>query len=258
MDLGLTATVDIAGIRFSSTTLGAAARWLANPRQGRARHVHLANAYTISLAVRDGDYARLISDPESVVLPDGRPLEWLTRMEPVGLRQIRGPSLFEATLAASELTGVRHYLLGGSADTLARLNAVVRERYPKAIVAGSLSPSFGGISATEQQEIVESIRQAQPDLVWVGLGTPKQDYQAALLTRTADVTTVAVGAAFDFMAGVKRAAPAWVSYAGFEWLFRLMSEPRRLWRRYLVGNTVFVGAMIQRAWSANRRAANVD
>jgi N-acetylglucosaminyldiphosphoundecaprenol N-acetyl-beta-D-mannosaminyltransferase len=201
----------------------------------------LVNAYTLALASRDPAYERVLQGP-GINLPDGLPLakvlSWTNPDIPVD--RVRGPSLFEECLDRGRKLGVRHYLLGGTRDTLAKLTREIQRRFPGAVIVGAESPPFRGLSDDERAAQVERVRASQAHVVWVALGTPKQDFEALRLMRDAGVTTAAVGAAFDFTAGTVRQAPEWMRSAGLEWLFRLGTEPRRLWRRYLFGNARFL------------------
>jgi N-acetylglucosaminyldiphosphoundecaprenol N-acetyl-beta-D-mannosaminyltransferase len=123
---------------------------------------------------------------------------------------------------------------------LGKLLAKISFDYPQAVIAGSLSPKFGDFDAKEIRRIDSAIRESHANIVWVGLGTPKQDYEATRISQTCNVPAVAVGAAFDFLAGTKNEAPQFLQGIGLEWLYRLLSEPRRLWRRYLIGNLQFL------------------
>lgn len=210
-------------------------------------HFHLANAYCVALAERNPLYRDVLNS--GIVLADGKPVSWVSRLrrDSPPLQQVRGPSLFEAALGVggSRAKPVRHYLLGGSPSSLARLESEIARRFPSAVVCGSASPPFRELADQEVAAQDLAILESNPDVVWVGLGTPKQDYECRRLTESLGVTTVAVGAAFDFTAGTARVAPVWMSRTGFEWLYRLISEPRRLWKRYLFGNIWFLISAIR-------------
>jgi N-acetylglucosaminyldiphosphoundecaprenol N-acetyl-beta-D-mannosaminyltransferase len=157
------------------------------------------------------------------------------------VERVYGPDLLLACCAQSVARGDRHFFYGGAEGVAERLIGRLQSRYPGLNVAGSYSPPFGPMTAAEDADIVRRINEAAPDIVWVGLSTPKQErWMAEHAGRVHAPVLVGVGAAFDFHAGVKRQAPRWMQRAGLEWLFRLGTEPRRLWRRYLVNNPVFV------------------
>lgn len=204
--------------------------------------IHLINAYSIALAERDEAYRNCLMDA-SYNLPDGKPLAWVTKFSPSPLNQVRGPAFFEAALDEGRKYGIKHFLLGSTAETLDLLEAALRSRYPGVNIVGKYSPPFRALSAKDLEYQDELIAASSPHIVWVGLGTPKQDLEVRRLARERGYMAVAVGAAFDFSAGTKKEAPHWMGRMGFEWLYRLLSEPRRLWRRYLIGNLVFLRAV---------------
>jgi N-acetylglucosaminyldiphosphoundecaprenol N-acetyl-beta-D-mannosaminyltransferase len=137
---------------------------------------------------------------------------------------------------------VGHYLIGGSPQTLAALQAAIAGRWPTIKVVGAESPPFRTLTTAEREAQYMRIRKSGASMVWVGLGTPKQDFAAREMARHLPVTALAVGAAFDFLSGSKPQAPQWMQRSGTEWAYRLAHEPRRLARRYLWGNPRFLVA----------------
>jgi N-acetylglucosaminyldiphosphoundecaprenol N-acetyl-beta-D-mannosaminyltransferase len=203
--------------------------------------VHLCNAYTLSLASRDPVLAGFLNNG-SLNLPDGQPLIWIARG--LGLRhmsrRVYGPELMERTIAKGQPLRTRHYAYGSSPGVVEALSATISDRWPGASLVGAESPPFGELTDSELDGAVRRFEDANAQIVWLGLGTPKQDIVAARLADRSDLTFVAIGAAFDFIAGTKKQAPRFMREHGLEWLFRLASEPRRLMKRYLVGNSVFI------------------
>lgn len=247
------ATQSIGGLCFQPADPSAAAKHVVELARARnSTHVHLANAYTIALADRDGAYRRLIN--KGVVFADGKPLTWVSRLarQTPRIQQVRGPQLFLDVLDVGRSSGVRHFLLGSTDELLERLRERLTQRFEGVEIVGSYSPPFRPLTADEIADQDGLIRQSEADIVWVGLGTPKQDIEAARLALSTSRPAVAVGAAFDFAAGTLRLAPNWMQRAGLEWLFRLVSEPRRLWRRYMFGNARFVWAALRRRGEGTR------
>lgn len=207
----------------------------------------LVNSYTFALADTDPNYQALLEGP-GVNLPDGKPLvAALNRLDRGSQRfgQVRGPSFFERCLDEGRALGVRHFFLGGSVDLLESLKDVVDRRSPGAQIVGMISPPFRPLTDIERVHQDSEIKSSEPHVVWVGLGTPKQDFEAQRICDSLGVTTAAVGAAFEFAAGTKPEAPEWIRRLSLEWLFRMISEPRRLWRRYLFGNTRFISLVLR-------------
>ena len=243
---GSAPVVVVAGIPLASLgPVRAANHVAALAANGGPVDVHLVNAFTTSLV---DSQPRLSSTILSATLnfADGKPLTWAARWvagRPV--EQVRGPDLFERVLQIGDRYGLRHFLLGGSEETLARLRQTIHTRFPNAQIVGTSSPPFRPLAANELLAQDELIRNTGANIVWVGLGTPKQDFEAARLASENQITAVAIGAAFGFTAGTLRRAPQWMSQFGLEWLFRLAVEPRRLWRRYTVGNVRFVWAVFR-------------
>lgn len=234
-----------AGVPFCVATPGTAARFIVDTanESSLGADIHFLNAYSIALAEYDPAYRRCLTNA-AYNFPDGKPISLLNRLRSGRMTQVRGPGLFESVMDLGRTKDLRHYLLGSTPATLAKLQESLECRYPGVRIVGSFSPPFGEMTSEQRSQQDEEIRISRAQLVWVGLGTPKQDFEVARLAE-AGFKAVAVGAAFDFSAGTKREAPRWVSKLGLEWLFRFATEPRRLWRRYLVGNLVFLRAAIR-------------
>ena len=149
----------------------------------------------------------------------------------------------ESCLREGRSVGLRHYLYGSTPEVLRDLHATISQQWPGCLVVGAESPAFGDLTDTDRASADVRFRVTEADVVWVGLGTPKQDFVVDRLAQSGAATFVAIGAGFDFLAGTKRRAPSWMQRAGLEWVFRLYSEPRRLWRRYLIGNLQFLVAV---------------
>lgn len=206
--------------------------------------VHFANAYTIALADSDREYAAIFDSPRAITLTDGMPVAWIGRRaytrSSAQWPRIYGPDVMEAVLDRE--TDLSHYLLGGSEQTLRHLVAAVARRFPRARIVGAESPPFRPLTDEERAAQDARIRQSGAQVVWVGLGTPKQDWEVSRLAAQLPVVALAVGAAFDFIAGTRPQAPSWMQQTGTEWAYRLAREPRRLAKRYLWGNPRFLWA----------------
>jgi len=178
---------------------------------------------------------RAIHNDAGMVTPDGMPLVWVgRRLGQTRMKRVYGPDLMRIMTARSPERGYRHFYYGGAPGTPEKLAAALTEAHPGLNIVGTYSPPFRPLTPEEDAEIVARIRAAKPDIVWVGLSTPKQEYwMASHVKQLNGPVLIGVGAAFDFLSGNTKQAPRWMQRNGLEWLFRLMSEPRRLWRRYL-------------------------
>ena len=205
--------------------------------------VHFANAYNVALARNNAQYAQLLNESD-YVFSDGVPITWVGKRAYPHLtrdwQRIYGPDVMTMAFERSQFDAPRHYLLGSTPEVLKALEAQIARRFPNAAIVGTESPPFHEPSAADLAERDRRIRGAQPTHVWVGLGTPKQDYEVQRIAANLPVVALAVGAAFDFLAGTKAQAPTWMRSNGLEWAYRFAKEPRRLAKRYVWGNSVFL------------------
>jgi N-acetylglucosaminyldiphosphoundecaprenol N-acetyl-beta-D-mannosaminyltransferase len=232
---------EVLGTSVAAVALAEAAdeleRWI---RTGTRSYACLANVHVIETARRSPEVAESLRRA-GLVLADGAPVAWFARRV-LGRHAARvtGSDIFEELCRRSAGT-YRHYFFGSTPETLAGLEAAVRERFPGVVVCGSHAPPFRPLSYGEQEAVVRTINEARPDIVWIGLGAPKQELWMAWARELLDAPVLAgIGAVFDFASGRKARAPRLVQRLGLEWLHRLASEPRRLARRYLVTNSSFV------------------
>ena len=192
-------------------------------------------------AQRDSSFEEILNATDLVV-PDGMPLVWLGRRRGYNLpRRVYGPELMLAFCEQTQEKSYRHFFYGGEPGVAEQLAKSLNRRFPAMQVAGTYSPPFRPMSKEENEEIVAMISHAAPDVLWVGLGTSKQErWMHEHKNRLNVPVLVGVGAAFDLLSGRKKQAPRWMREHGLEWLFRLCREPRRLWRRYLIYGAQFV------------------
>lgn len=202
----------------------------------RAPHfICVRDVHGIMRAQDDAELAE-IHERASLVTPDGMPLVWILRSRGYRLTsRVCGADLVAALCEASLKTGARHYFFGGKPGVAERMSTELTRQFPGLKVAGLCTPPFRALTHEEDTTITDAIAAASPDIVWVGLSTPKQEYwMRDHVARIPGATLIGVGAAFDFYAGDVKRAPKWMRGSGLEWLHRLASEPRRLWRRYLI------------------------
>jgi len=244
-----TAHFSCCGVDITAPAQGQGARFVLGltPDNGTGVGVHLCNSYTLSLAAQDAGYRDLLN--RGVNLPDGTPLAWIGALRTgTNVRPTRGPGLLWDLMRASVAEGSGHLLYGGSPQTLEALKERLSEAVPGLRIVGAISPPFRDLTAAEEEEFLAELARLRPTFVWVGLGTPRQDLFVARMAERSPAVFIAVGAAFDFAAGSKPEAPSFLHASGFEWLYRFASEPKRLWRRYTVGNAVFVRTVAAEEW----------
>jgi N-acetylglucosaminyldiphosphoundecaprenol N-acetyl-beta-D-mannosaminyltransferase len=237
-------SIDFTAARFAEATQEIAR--LTNTSQNSGTSIHFANAYNIALAEHDRNYQKLMNQGD-YVFTDGTPVVWAgKRIHPKGSwGRVYGPDITEWLLAQSTTGGPRHYFLGSTEVTMEKLITNIKTRFPNAQIAGYESPPFREPTESELFDRDIRIRESQASIVWVGLGTPKQDFEARRLAQNLPVTAMAVGAAFDFIAGTVPQAPQWIQKSGLEWSYRLAREPKRLAKRYFWGNPQFIRSVIK-------------
>ena len=233
---------NLLGVRVHAINMNSAisqiAAWIAH----RDRHyVCVTGVHGIMESRRDPSLRR-IHNQAGLVTPDGMPLVWFGRLRGFSqMRRVYGPDLLLAACERSISTGWSHYFYGGGPGVAEKLAERLSARYPGLKVAGCSTPPFRALTSEEDAAAIAQINASGADLLWIGLSTPKQErWMAAHLNRVTVPVMLGVGAAFDFHAGLKPQAPRWMQRPGLEWLFRLASEPRRLWKRYLINNPAFL------------------
>lgn len=250
-------TVELLGLEVSSVSLAQTVEiieeWI---RSGRSTFITCTGMHGVMESR---------SDPElldahrraGMIVPDGMPLVWVNRY--FGHRhvdRVYGPDLLLAVCERSVEpdAGFRHFFYGAAEGVAEELAQRLRARYPGLAVAGTYSPPFRPVTPEEDREIVQMIRAARPDIVWVGLSTPKQErWMAEHVDRLDGPVLIGVGAAFDFHTGRLTQAPRWIRRAGMEWLFRLLTEPRRLWKRYWKNVPLFLALILREMAVTGRR-----
>lgn len=212
--------------------------WAARPRHGH--YVCCCDAHSISWAQRSDAHRRTLNSA-FLATPDGMPIVWLGRRAGLGpVRRVYGPDLLQALCAVTAGTEYLHFFYGSGPGTAPLLAERLQARHPGLRVAGTFTPPFGPLPASDRHELTARLREVKPDFFWVGLSTPKQEaFMAEHAGRLEAGVMIGVGAAFDFLSGRVRQAPAWIRGSGMEWLWRLTREPRRLAPRYLRSAPLF-------------------
>ncbi len=239
------------GVRVDATNYqDATAQILEWAGQARSCYVCVAAVNNIMEARNSADYHAVMEQAE-LVTSDGMPLVWLLRWLGVPrATRIYGPDLMPAVLAAAAAEEIPVGFYGGNRPVLARLTELARERFPGLRIAYAESPPFRELTPQEDERTAVAIRQSGARIIFVGLGSPKQDRWMNLQQGRIHAVMLGVGAAFDFFTGAKPQAPVWMQRSGLEWAFRLATEPKRLWRRYLKQNPRFLMLAIAQLFRA--------
>jgi N-acetylglucosaminyldiphosphoundecaprenol N-acetyl-beta-D-mannosaminyltransferase len=254
------ADVAVLGIPLGLTDYERTLDWIDAKVAVRSRgYVCVCNVHTVMASAEDPQLRSALLG-SSLNVPDGQPLVWA--LAALGHRlddRVYGPELMARACARSAASGHRLYLYGGrNQGALVQLALNLRQRYPGVKIVGGYSPPHRPLTDEERSAVVGEINRSRADVVWVGIGVPKQEKWMAQMRDELDAPIlVGVGAAFDFHAGLVPQAPGWMQEHGLEWAYRLAREPRRLWRRYLRYNPRFVGAFA-RQLAATRRSAHRD
>lgn len=209
-------------------------------------YICFTNVHASVMAHENVDFMDVVNN-SFLSLPDGKPVYWVGRASGLNdIDQIPGPDFFSLLLAKKNTPPLRHYFFGGKEETLIKLCEKVRRQYPDANIVGYESPPFRELSEIEISSCLERMRQASPDVIWIGLGAPKQElWMARHWESLRPAVLLGVGAAFSFHAGEISRAPLWARKLGMEWFHRLLQEPSRLWKRYFYTNSLFVFYLVK-------------
>ena len=237
----------VLGVRIHAVGWDAVLDTIARWSSGReSRYVCICNVHSVVTATRDVAFARVVEEAD-LATPDGAPIAWMLRwLGRAGQQRVSGPDLMARYCKRAAESGESIYLVGGTELTLELLRAALERGFPGLSIAGAQSPPFRDLTTEDDARMVEEINRSGAGTVWVALGCPKQEAWMAAHRGRINAVMIGVGAAFDYLAGTVPRAPPWQQRMGLEWLHRLTTEPRRLWRRYLVTNSLFIlGALRQ-------------
>jgi N-acetylglucosaminyldiphosphoundecaprenol N-acetyl-beta-D-mannosaminyltransferase len=246
--------VNVLGVHVDATNLMDGTvqvmRWIA---ENKRTYVCVTGVHGIMESQRHPDL-RLVHNLAGMVTPDGMPLVYISRAAGhPDCGRVYGPDLMLKICRESLLHGYRHFFFGTTPKTLSRLTSRLRERFPGLQIAGTYAPPFRALTDSERADAVARMNESAAHIIWVGLSTPKQErWMAEYRPYLEAPVLIGVGAAFDFHAGTVRQAPAWMQQLCLEWLFRLLIEPRRLWKRYLLNNPLFILALAKQRLGLKR------
>ncbi|TAN41241.1 MAG: glycosyltransferase [Nitrospirae bacterium] len=217
-----------------------------------SRYICTCNVHSVVTARMDAAFKDVINSAD-MALPDGMPVVWLMRRDGFkGQQRISGPDLMWRLCEQALERGLPIFFLGNTEKVLGLLTQRLSTKFPELKIAGIYSPPFGTFSAQENEKIAAMINGSGANIVFVSLGCPKQEFWIAEQRGRINAVMIGVGAAFDFIAGTVKRAPLWMQRSGLEWFYRLISEPRRLWKRYLVTNTLFIFYVLKDILSLRR------
>ena len=233
--------VDILGTSIATTSYSEVLERVKHPPADRAQLFAFCNVHSVMTARRDHD-VRVALDLMDMATPDGMPLVWVLRRRGYTTQpRVYGPDLMELALPYGVDLGWQHFFFGTSDETLDRLTDSARELAPGVRIVGQYAPPYRPLTPSEEDDVIERIRRSGANILWVGLGMPKQElWMHRVRERLPGINVLGVGAAFDLLSGTVPQAPDWIQDRGLEWAYRLWREPRRLWRRYLINNPFFV------------------
>lgn len=234
-------TTCILGVNIAITNIQDATEYIISQLNDiRGRYICLSNAHTTVISRKNPNYCRVQNDA-FLALPDGSPLVLVQRLRGFSkAERVAGPDIMPAIWKATEHTKWKHFFYGGSPETIKALERNLREKYPGLNIAGMESPPYRPLTEEEDAQIVEKINMSGADFLWVGLGAPKQENWMKAHQNKIQAVMLGVGAGFDFHAGTVKRAPKWMQEHYLEWAYRLLQDPRRLWKRYVVTNFQFI------------------
>lgn len=233
-DVDCGARFEVSGVKVDAVTLrGTVDQMHAWIRDGRREYIVVAGAHGV-VEMQTDDTLRAINNRAGITTPDGMPLVWIGRARGfTKLERVYGPDIMQLEFALSAARGHKHFFYGGAPGVADQLAHRLTTMFPGLQIVGSYSPPFRPLSEAEAEDVTSRINTSRADIVWCGLGCPKQEkWMAEFRPRLNASVLIGVGAAFDFLSGEKPQAPAWIQTSGLEWAYRALSEPRRLGRRY--------------------------
>ncbi len=204
-------------------------------------YITVNNVHTIVEGVIKPNYGRIINNG-FMALPDGRPLSLIAHWKgDKSMERVFGPTLMEKILDWGQKNQIRHFFFGSTEFILKKMSIIIQKQYPEAIICGFISPPFRTLSQEENLQYISKINDLNPDIIWIGLGAPKQEkWMYQNFEKLNNGIMIGIGAGFDYLAGEINHAPDWMKNYSLEWVYRLIQEPKRLWKRYLITNPLFI------------------
>ncbi len=250
------ARVDVLGVGISVLNLGLAIEQIvrASHNPSHLGYITITGVHGVMESQKDEEL-RAIHNNSFLSTPDGMPMVWIGKFihGHEQMDRVYGPELMDEVFRETEGSDIRHFFYGGSDGVAEELKACLLRRYPDSNIAGTYTPPFRPLNEAEEQDLISQLDEAKPHLIWVGLSTPKQErFMHNLLKKNPELnsnwnnatTLLGVGAAFDFLSYQVKQAPYWIQRSGFEWLYRIFQEPKRLLKRYTVTNVRFIKTLL--------------
>lgn len=232
---------NILGVNIAVTNLNETVNYIEkNLDKLKGNYICVSNVHTTVMACEDKEYMK-IQNSSVLALPDGKPLSVLSKKWGFkNAERVTGPDLMGELFKESEEKGYKHYFYGSTEETLELLKNKLKNKYPKLNIAGMYSPPFKSEISLESDKVLNEINNRNVDFLWIGLGAPKQERWMFTHKGKVNAIMVGVGAGFDYYAEKIRRAPMWMQKCSLEWMYRLMQDPKRLFKRYVVTNTKFI------------------
>lgn len=233
---------DVLGVKVSVVNMNLAVslthQWIA---AGLPGYICVTGVHGVMEAQRDPEFLHILNRA-AINLPDGMPMTWVGRLQGFqNMDRVFGPDFMAAICRLSVERGYRNFLCGGKPGTAELLSEALQKKFPGLKIVGTFTPPFRSLRKEEEEELVVQVLQSKPHIVWVGLSTPKQErFMTQFVSRFQAPLLIGVGAAFDYHTGGIRDCSTWIKRAGLQWLHRLIQDPKRLWKRYLLNNPAFI------------------
>ncbi len=236
-------TCSILGVNIAVTNMDQTVQYIMeNIDALRGKYICVSNVHTTVMSYEDVEY-RNVQNSAILALPDGKPLSMVSRKRGyLDAQRVTGPDLMLELFRKP----LKHYFYGGKEETLRVLESKLREKYPDIQIAGMYSPPFRALSEEEDEEDIRRINKSDADVIWIGLGAPKQENWMYAHKDKVNGLMIGVGAGFDYHADVIKRAPKWMQKLSLEWFYRLLQDPKRLWKRYFITNFKFVWLILQK------------
>lgn len=213
---------------------------LSELNNSKAKYITVNNVHTMVEGFRRNDYQEIINN-SYLSIPDGKPLSIIGKLRGrKGVSRLFGPTIMEKFIDWGRKDNISHFFFGGSEENLEKLRVQIQKKYPGTHIVGMVSPPYRSVTEWDNSRFIREINEAKPDFIWIGLGAPKQERWMYSHYKDINGLLFGIGAGFDYLAGNTKHAPIWMKNLSLEWLYRLIQEPKRLWKRYFTTIPPFI------------------